>query len=264
MEDDNIQYESDEEDLSVACQHCGSFEVELKVCAQCGLAHYCSAECQQIDWQAYHKNECADLASSFVGTDTYEEDYDGEDADRASDMIEVKKGRGGRGGRGGRRSVPRQGIVRRPGALLPGGRRVLPRQRGLRTFPRQVYRTVPSFRYPRTRRGGRYFYPGYRGNTGRWLWWSLFGLYPWYRPEYYSYWNSWYPAGGYSYYDPLYLQGRTEPPPELPTFDPNTPPPELDQILQSLRSSYSGYTQRTGYVIIPDYESGRFRWAMPQ
>jgi hypothetical protein len=116
---------------------------------------------------------------------------------------------------------------------------------------------APRRRAPRRGRGA--FFPRrrYRGRTGRWLWRSLFGGLPWYRPGYYNYWRRWYPD---NYYYPA-LDARPERPPELPPFNPTMEPETIDKKLQQLRRQYAGYAQRTGYTIVPDYEQGRYRWA---
>ncbi len=38
-----------------------------KKCSVCRLAHYCSVECQKIDWHARHKKECPMIAEARSG-----------------------------------------------------------------------------------------------------------------------------------------------------------------------------------------------------
>lgn len=45
------------------CQNCKKSCGELKKCAGCFSAHYCSRECQRIDWQD-HKKACVKVKSS--------------------------------------------------------------------------------------------------------------------------------------------------------------------------------------------------------
>ena len=254
MEADN------EPELVYACQTCGKADDKLTACTGCHVVVYCHVKCQREDWDV-HRHECAELKK-------LPEDDAPPISDAESDTMDIDaNGRGGRGGGrraggGGARAGPRRAVAPRGS----GARTVAPRTRGYRTTPRQVYRNPARVfpRYPRTYRGGRYYYPGYYGRGTSGLWWSLFGLYPWYRPGYYSYFNSWYPRNGYYYYDnSAYLPSAGAPPP-LPSFSPNTAPPEIDSQLQQLRAQYAAYSQRTGYVIIPDYETGAFRWAVPQ
>jgi len=43
------------------CQECGkhaSDGMRLLKCSECKAVHYCSRECQRIDWKAGHKEEC--------------------------------------------------------------------------------------------------------------------------------------------------------------------------------------------------------------
>ena len=39
------------------CNACGS-PANLKVCARCRVARYCSAECQKRAWKTGHKEQC--------------------------------------------------------------------------------------------------------------------------------------------------------------------------------------------------------------
>jgi hypothetical protein len=39
------------------CKSCLKFDEDLKKCAQCGSARYCSLECQHLDWNE-HKQTC--------------------------------------------------------------------------------------------------------------------------------------------------------------------------------------------------------------
>jgi hypothetical protein len=40
------------------CSNCKKIGLKLKCCGRCKLVHYCSAECQKIDWKAGHKKTC--------------------------------------------------------------------------------------------------------------------------------------------------------------------------------------------------------------
>ena len=44
------------------CSHCKTREGELRWCAKCHVARYCSKECQTIDWKAGHKQYCRETA----------------------------------------------------------------------------------------------------------------------------------------------------------------------------------------------------------
>ena len=125
-------------------------------------------------------------------------------------------------------------------------------------------------RYPVSRRRGRSYYPGYRGARGYWLWHALFGYQSWFAPSYYNYWDRWYPSGGYSYapavatQPPGGLSRPSETPPALGSFNTELSPPEVDQRLQTLRREHATFAQRSGYAIVPDYETGSFRWAISE
>ena len=43
------------------CAHCGKQckKASLKACGKCGKIHYCSRECQVLDWKAVHRLVCA-------------------------------------------------------------------------------------------------------------------------------------------------------------------------------------------------------------
>lgn len=44
------------------CLTCGRSDIETLRCRKCKFAHYCSKECQKVDWQRSHKHECRLLA----------------------------------------------------------------------------------------------------------------------------------------------------------------------------------------------------------
>ena len=46
-----------------ACSHCGKHKDELRMCASCRSARYCSRECQVAAWKHGHKQECGRLAA---------------------------------------------------------------------------------------------------------------------------------------------------------------------------------------------------------
>jgi hypothetical protein len=126
---------------------------------------------------------------------------------------------------------------------------------------------------PTYRRRGRSYYRGYRGTRGFWLWHALFGYQPWFAPSYYRYFDSWYPSDGYTYAPTTVvqptpgsttLQAPPEAPPVLGSFSTELSPPEVDQRLQALRRQHARYAQSTGHVIVPDYETGTFRWAISE
>ena len=43
------------------CSHCKTREGELRRCAKCHVAKYCSKECQSVDWKARHKKHCREI-----------------------------------------------------------------------------------------------------------------------------------------------------------------------------------------------------------
>jgi hypothetical protein len=49
--------------VSIACPS-PTTSAKLLKCAECEMAHYCSKECQEADWKAVHRTECALLISS--------------------------------------------------------------------------------------------------------------------------------------------------------------------------------------------------------
>jgi len=231
MSNSDDEFSSDEEDYDLACQTCGTTEGDLLPCAHCEMAVYCSVKCQAEDWETDHQHECSELIAN-----------------------------GNR--RGGRRGGSRRGRSTRG----RGGRRV-PRR-----APRRGYRGR-RVRVPTYSRRGRSYYRGYRGTRGFWLWHALFGYQPWFAPSYYRYFDSWYPSSGYTYApttvvqptpDSATLQAPPEAPPALGSFSTELSPPEVDQRLQTLRRQHARFAQRSGYVIVPDYETGTFRWAISE
>ena len=46
-------------DKAKKCARCGRTGCPLKVCGSCKKVHYCSPECQRLDWKSGHKSECA-------------------------------------------------------------------------------------------------------------------------------------------------------------------------------------------------------------
>lgn len=58
------------DDLTRYCEHCGEENEALARCSACKAVHYCSAECQKVDWsQGGHKIECAAIASGVKWSD---------------------------------------------------------------------------------------------------------------------------------------------------------------------------------------------------
>lgn len=50
---------------SNVCDGCGAKRVDgirLRPCSSCGVAYYCSVECQRQEWRKFHKSVCAGLA----------------------------------------------------------------------------------------------------------------------------------------------------------------------------------------------------------
>jgi hypothetical protein len=89
----------------------------------------------------------------------------------------------------------------------------------------------------------------------------LYGNYGWYNPYYYNYWRGWYPRR-YRY---AVAAEHTAVLSALPTFDPKlVSPPDVDKTLQQLRQKHDRILKRTGFVIVPDYEVGQFRWAVAE
>lgn len=51
------------------CKSCGDSHDDLKRCANCESAIYCSVECQKSDWIAGHADECTSIGVSIhIGT----------------------------------------------------------------------------------------------------------------------------------------------------------------------------------------------------
>jgi hypothetical protein len=51
------------------CFHCGNSDKKLSKCAKCGVASYCSRDCQTTDWKASgggHKNSCDGMFSCIL------------------------------------------------------------------------------------------------------------------------------------------------------------------------------------------------------
>eukprot|EP00048_Salpingoeca_helianthica_P003674 m.69499 g.69499 ORF g.69499 m.69499 type:complete len:458 (+) comp12836_c0_seq2:159-1532(+) len=55
--------------VSTHCNHCFLSDPDLKRCARCQVAHYCSKNCQTIAWKAYHKHECS-MQAELAGLPT--------------------------------------------------------------------------------------------------------------------------------------------------------------------------------------------------
>eukprot|EP01135_Chromosphaera_perkinsii_P009475 Nk52_evm18s1763 gene=Nk52_evmTU18s1763 len=58
--EDDDEDEVAEEDVreKKGCRVCGRSRDRLKMCSACGKVWYCSTDCQKIDWQRGHKQEC--------------------------------------------------------------------------------------------------------------------------------------------------------------------------------------------------------------
>jgi splicing suppressor protein 51 len=59
--DTGVENERDAEVYVKVCGHCSTF-VNVKRCAHCGKAWYCSRACQRADWKA-HKQLVPEMAA---------------------------------------------------------------------------------------------------------------------------------------------------------------------------------------------------------
>ena len=51
-----------------SCRVCGESLRPLKLCSMCKSVHYCSRECQKLDWRdGGHKDECKEIQEEGKG-----------------------------------------------------------------------------------------------------------------------------------------------------------------------------------------------------